>query len=152
EAPEDRKALTLVADRETELAGPGVAPLALGRCPAVPRHRRRPELDLEVEFLSVAGRRGWLGGEQIERAFQVQRRLLVGCTPERAPARLVPGVDCRASVTGLGVMMREQLGLRLGDVGHALDEGLRDATVVATAGRAQHRLVGRILDQRVPED
>ena len=53
--------------------------------------------------------------------------------------------------TGLGVVVGEQLGLGLGQVGKALDQYLRRALMILLPRAPQQRLIGRILHQGMLE-
>jgi hypothetical protein len=62
-------------------------------------------------------------------------------------------VDHRLSAKArLGVVMRQEFGLRLGGVGKARLQHLGNALMVLLARAAQQRLIGCVLDQGMLED
>ena len=67
-------------------------------------------------------------------------------------SRSLPIGDGLYTQARLGVVLRQQLRLRLADLGKARLHHLGNMLMVPLAGTAQQRLIGRVLDQRVLEE
>ena len=79
-------------------------------------------------------------------------RLDVGGAFEGALPRLVPIRNGALLQAGLGVVVRDELGLLLDDVFEPLREHLGDAAVLILARALEHGLVRGVLDEGVLED
>ena len=82
---------------------------------------------------------------------EVTDRFHMGRAPSGALAGPLPVAHGLLRQARLGVVVRQQLGLRLGEVGKALGHHLRRALVVLLPGAPQQRLIGRILHQGMLE-
>ena len=106
---------------------------------------------MEPQVLLPAFRRIRQSLEHLHPYGEMANRLLV----RRALRRALPGGqpvrDGLRTQTGLGVMVRQQLGLGLADLGELRLQHLGNALVVLLAGTLQQRLIGRVLDQGVLE-
>ena len=83
-------------------------------------HQRRAEGDLHGQLLLAVLKRVWEGGEQLQTLAEVpngfhMRRALV-----RALARLIPVAHRLLGEARLGVVVRQQFGLRRGRLGELL--------------------------------
>ena len=102
---------------------------------------------MQRDFAAMARHRLGQGGEQFQALAKMALGLDMGRTLHRALAGLEPAIDRLLDAACLGVVVGEQLGL--GDFGKLRFEDIGDARVMALAPAFQHRLIGRVLDERV---
>ena len=76
----------------------------------------------------------------------------MGRALDSALARPLPIGDGLRQHAGFGIVMRQQLGLSLAELGKACLQHLGNVLMVPLSGAPQQGLIGRILDQGMLED
>ena len=89
--------------------------------------------------------------KRVERIGEMPDCFGVGPAGLRQFSRPLPVVESRRGLAGLAEMAGQDLGLRERRLGEVPLQDLGDAAVVALARAQEQRLVGRLLDQAVPE-
>jgi len=107
---------------------------------------------VQPEFVLDALGSVWQGLEYLQPPGEVSHRFHIG----RALAGALPGLQpigkSLLSQTGLGVVMRYQLRLRLDGLGEAIREHLRNLAVILLPGALEERLIGRVLNEGMLEE
>ena len=94
----------------------------------------------------------WQGLEHLEPCGEMPNRFGIGRTLGSTLARLLPIGQGLCHQACLRIVMRQQLGLGLAEVGKAHLQYLRNALMVLLTGAAQQRLIRCVLDQGVLEE
>ena len=123
----------------------------LRNLPAPERHPRGAQRGAQIQLLAVALSRGWQVGEQIQTLVQVHYSFGEGQALERQYARLVPKRDRLCGLLGLGIMVRQQLGLAIPYIWETLLDHPSDLAVQLLPPPPEQRIVGGILHQGVLE-
>jgi hypothetical protein len=92
------------------------------------------------------------GGEYLQPFREVRDRFQIGRALNGALPRLLPVGESLRCEPGLGIVMGQQLGLRLAALRKMRLQHLGNALVVLLAGTPQQRLIGRVLDQGMLEE
>jgi hypothetical protein len=110
--------------------------------------QRRPQGNLDLKLL-LGPRRG-LGehGQQRQAHGEVLDGFQVGRTLQRLLPGPLPIGDGLRTEPGFGVVLRDQFGLGLDDLGKLRGQHLGNALVILLTGALQQRLIGGILNER----
>jgi hypothetical protein len=141
--------------RVRDLGGQGLEPaerqLELMGSVAAIRDQRRAQGELETELGPRAISPGGLRFEHGQREAQVRDGLRVGRAPDRETAGAVPVRDRRRPGAGLGQVMREDLGVTVGDLRLLLLDRRGRGGVQLAPPLGGEAPVGRLLGQDVGE-
>jgi hypothetical protein len=91
------------------------------------------------------------GGEQLQPSREVRHRFQISRALEGPLAGLLPIGNGLRHQTSFDIVMRQQLGLSLTDLGEACLHHLGNVLMVPLAGALEQRLIGRVLDQGMLE-
>ena len=129
----------------------GVGVLHLGRCK--PFRHLQCRAEGEVHGQSVLGtlRRLWQGCEQRDPGGAVADGFQIGRAVAGLLAGLLPVGNGLLVATSRGVVMRQQLGLRLDQLGKPCLQHLGNVLVILLPRAPEQRLIGRVLDEGMLE-
>ena len=136
----------------TQFPRPGVGLFRFRSTPALDGPQRRAEGGLHVQLLPgpVGGVRQ--GREHLEPLGQMPDRFQIGGALDGALAGLLPIRNRLGHRAGLRIVMGQQLGLGLAELGKARLQHLGNTLMVLLPRTLQQGLIGRVLDQGVLEE
>jgi hypothetical protein len=145
--PQHRKELRGVAHLLTQLAGTGVGVRHVGGALSLDRHQGWTESDLQIQLtLGVFGAL-WQGLQDVQPSRQMFDRFHIGRALQGALACLLPIGDGLRHQAGLHIMMGQEFGLGLTEVGKACLQYLGNALMVLLPHAPQQGLIGCFLNQ-----
>ena len=150
-AEQRREAPRIVAELLAQLLRPGIGLADLRRGEAARRDQGGAQRGLQAELGAAAMRARRKALQQGQRLAEVRDRLLGRAARHREVARLAPELDRLLVEPGLCVVIGDQLGIGLHDLGKIGGQRARDAAVDLLAARPQQRVVGGLLHQGVLE-
>jgi hypothetical protein len=116
------------------------------------RHPRSPHRQLEREFVFRPLRGVWQSQKRLQSLGEVRNRFQVGRARHGTLVCPLPEDNSLLREAGLGVVVGQQFGLRLDDLGEAFCQHLGNALVTLLTGALQQRLVCGLLDEGMFEE